>query len=1342
MDRQTVGERPVAVGMSGRGLLLALGVVLAGLGCNRSSPEGGGQSDQKVADAPRVGEAKQALTPTCITIRRGTAGAVADAQIANTLPPKNFGDIAVGNSGQVGGTARQLLLQFDLGAIPGGATITNAHVTLSETSTGAATVNVHRVLAPWTESTVTWQSLGGAFSPTTTVSFSNAAAYPIFDLTALVQSWVSGSAPNNGVLLEQAGTASTAYKTSETANVNDRPSLSVCYTPLACPAGLGNCDGNAANGCEASLNTNVNCGACGVACARPHATTSCSTGSCAFVGCAAGFGNCNGDLGDGCEASLTTSANCGGCGVACALPNATSSCATGTCAVVTCAAGFGDCDGNAANGCEASLATATDCGACGVACALPNAASSCAGGTCALGACAPGFANCNGNAADGCETSLATATDCGACGVACALANATSTCAGGACALVACAPGFHDCDGNPANGCEPAPCGNGGHCGAGSDCASAVCTGGLCAAPSCGDGVKNGGETGVDCGGACAACPPPCTPEVCDGVDSDCDGVIDNGNPGGGVACNSGPCGAGITLCSNGALICVPAQPTQGCTPPPVVTISAPADGAVIAAATVQVTGTVSAPATVIVADVPATVTGLSFSATVTLHEGTNVLTAAATDAAGSTGVASVTVLHDTTPPRIALLSPADNALINGATTTVVGIVQDLLLGVVDAGDVTVTVNGVAAQVAAGGFRAINVPVARGAGTITAVATDRGGNTASTVISVTGDPDPKAQILVASGDGQTAVVGTTLAQQLTARVVNNAGAPVAGVSVTFSMTRGNGAFPGGARVLTVPSDASGAASVALKLGTRAGAATDLAQATAAGFLGVATFAANASASPTGPRRVQAIDGTNQRVATASLAPLPLTVLLADSFGNPVSNQGVVFSVVQGGGRVNGATTATVSTDSDGRAFALLTAGGVAGINSQLVTATYPGANTVHFVASTLVAGPPAATAVSGVIQTNENAPIANVLITIRGTALQALTDAEGRFSITGAPVGHVHLVVDGTTAGPYPPLSFERDLLSGVDNSMDRPVYLPLIDADGVGIANPTSDVELRRADTPGLVFTIPAGSATFKGSLPKVGTVQVIRVHNDKIPMVPPEGTAPSIALAIMPADAQFDPPAPIRFPNVEGRAPGEIVTIYSYDHDLGAFVGVGTAQVSEDGLEVASGPGQGIVKGGWHLIPPTPAFPPTQFNAICQSVSCDCSGFCTGYSYWDYSDPNNDPTLTCNTNPDTTIAGSNLAGLPTPTPDFDCYGCPDDFSTPACATLILTGIPCTRNDPTTATCNVAGTCVIPTFSNPTGLPVCCPTGQFCPNPAICPTSPGQSVCCQTACDLQGCCP
>jgi hypothetical protein len=84
--------------------------------------------------------------------------------------------------------------------------------------------------------------------------------------------------------------------------------------------------------------------------------------------------------------------------------------------------------------------------------------------------------------------------------------------------------------------------------------------------------------TGFDCGtgylGVCAQgqlqckggkvdCFPivPSSGEKCNGLDDDCDGTVDENNPGGNIVCDTGKpntCSAGTTQCTNGVLSCTP----------------------------------------------------------------------------------------------------------------------------------------------------------------------------------------------------------------------------------------------------------------------------------------------------------------------------------------------------------------------------------------------------------------------------------------------------------------------------------------------------------------------------------------------------------------------------------------------------------------------------------------------------------------------------------------------------------------------------------------------------------------------------------------------------------------
>ncbi len=224
------------------------------------------------------------------------------------------------------------------------------------------------------------------------------------------------------------------------------PICSAGMCTITCASFQGNCDMNAANGCETDLRTStMHCGSCGNACSgRPNSSGTCTSGSCNVV-CNPGYGNCNGSVVDGCEVELASSGlNCGACGRRCAAAaNAQPACSAGSCAI-TCNPNFGNCNGNNLDGCETPLASdPMNCGACNMRCpSASGAAATCTSGMCGL-ACMTGQGNCDMNAANGCETDLTTSNaHCGACGNACnAPSNGSSRCAMGRCAIT-CDDGF------------------------------------------------------------------------------------------------------------------------------------------------------------------------------------------------------------------------------------------------------------------------------------------------------------------------------------------------------------------------------------------------------------------------------------------------------------------------------------------------------------------------------------------------------------------------------------------------------------------------------------------------------------------------------------------------------------------------------------------------------------------------------------------------------------------------------------------------------------------------------------------------------------------------------------
>lgn len=176
-------------------------------------------------------------------ILRGGAspGRVRDTYIASDMPNHNLGDDVELLVGHRNGATRRALLRFDLSGIPSGVTVVTASIGLHrESVTGPQTITVHRVTKDWDEDRETWASFGaGGFVEAPLASVSNVS--PIvamteevwFDVSKTARDWISGEAPNHGILIQGQGARETQLLASELGRVSERPWMHVCYLPAS-----------------------------------------------------------------------------------------------------------------------------------------------------------------------------------------------------------------------------------------------------------------------------------------------------------------------------------------------------------------------------------------------------------------------------------------------------------------------------------------------------------------------------------------------------------------------------------------------------------------------------------------------------------------------------------------------------------------------------------------------------------------------------------------------------------------------------------------------------------------------------------------------------------------------------------------------------------------------------------------------------------------------------------------------------------------------------------------------------------------------------------------------------
>lgn len=170
------------------------------------------------------------------------------------------------------------------------------------------------------------------------------------------------------------------------------------------------------------------------------------------------------------------------------------------------------------------------------------------------------------------------------------------------------------------------------------------------------------------------------------------------------------------------------------------------------------------------------------------------------------------------------------------------------------------------------------------------------------------DPGAPSQIALVSGNAQAATVGQALAQPVVVAVRDQYSNGVQGVTVAWAVTGGGGNLS----AANTTSGTQGQTSVTWTLGTVAGTSNNTATASVSGLTG-SPVALTASANA-GPATQMALDGGHNQTAPAgTVLPIPLSVLVADGYGNGVAGVTVDWLVTSGGGSVSATSSQTGGT---------------------------------------------------------------------------------------------------------------------------------------------------------------------------------------------------------------------------------------------------------------------------------------------------------------------------------------------------------------------------------------------------------------------------------------------
>ena len=305
---------------------------------------------------------------------------------------------------------------------------------------------------------------------------------------------------------------------------------------------------------------------------------------------------------------------------------------------------------------------------------------------------------------------------------------------------------------------------------------------------------------------------------------------------------------------------------------------------------------------------------------------------------AGAAGAPTVTINATGTAGAVTqiILNAGNNQSATVNTNVAIApavLVEDQFNNVVPNATVTFTV------ATGGGLVTANMPTSNASGVATLGSWTLGqtvgsnsltvtsGGAPSATFNATSTPGAPAQIIVNTGDNQTATVNSNVPIAPSVIVLDQFSNAVPGASVLFAVSAGGGSVTGAnpttdaTGLATLGSWTLGPAAVVNSLTITSGAAPS------AGI--------NATATAGGAAQIIVKTGNNQSATVNNTVPISPSVQVLDATNNIVANASVTFTVATGGGVVTGATT--TSNSSGIATVGTWTLGTVAGTDTLTVT---------------------------------------------------------------------------------------------------------------------------------------------------------------------------------------------------------------------------------------------------------------------------------------------------------------------------------------------------------------------------------------------------------------------